>query len=167
MVGHQGISWEITRQLVRAMPLMVAPDWVNTRTQPIGLTDVIRYLVGVLDHPQALGRTFDVGGPDVLSYEQMLRRASVVQHGRDVPLLAAPALEALNTAGLAGDLAGFALSLVTDVDRATARALIASMSTEVVVGEESIREVVPFDPVGYDEMVQLALRARIADGLEL
>ena len=55
VVGHGGISWEITRQLVDHLPAMITPRWVNTRTQPIALPDVIRYLVGVLDHPEARG----------------------------------------------------------------------------------------------------------------
>ncbi|WP_372729035.1 NAD(P)H-binding protein [Nocardioides sp.] len=167
VVGHLGVSWEITRQLIKAMPLMVAPGWVSTRTQPIGLSDVIRYLVGVLDHPDALGRSFDVGGPDVLTYEQMLRRASEVQHGRDVPVVAMPAVKGLGSTGLAADFASFGLSLITDVDAATARNLIASMETEVVVTETSIREVVPFEPMGYDDMVRAALSARLAEGLTL
>ena len=76
VVGHGGISWELTRQLVDRLPVMIAPRWVNTRTQPIALPDVIRYLVGVLDAPQARGRVFEVGGPEVLRYVDMLRRAA-------------------------------------------------------------------------------------------
>ena len=167
VVGHLGVSWEITRQLVKAMPLMVAPGWVSTKTQPIALSDVVRYLVGVLDHPEALGRSFDVGGPDVLTYEQMLRLASLVQHGRDVPVVAMPAVKALGSSGIAADFASFGLSLITDVDAATARNLIASMESEVVVTEQSIREIVVFEPIGYDEMVRAALSARLADGLSL
>ena len=65
VVGHGGISWEITRQLVKNLPAMVAPHWVGTKTQPIGLRDVVRYLVGVLDNDEAKGRIFEVGGPEV------------------------------------------------------------------------------------------------------
>ena len=57
IVGHGGISWEMTRQLVEHLPAMVTPRWVRTRTQPIAVDDVVRYLVGVLDHPEAVGRS--------------------------------------------------------------------------------------------------------------
>ena len=76
VIGHGGISWEITRQLVDHLPLMITPKWVKTRTQPIALPDVVRYLVGVLDHPDAEGRVFEIGGPDVLRYIDMLERAA-------------------------------------------------------------------------------------------
>jgi uncharacterized protein YbjT (DUF2867 family) len=66
IVGYGGISWEMTLQLVEHLPAMVTPRWVRTRTQPIAVADVIRYLVAVLDPPAALGRTFEVGGPQVL-----------------------------------------------------------------------------------------------------
>jgi uncharacterized protein YbjT (DUF2867 family) len=62
VIGHGGISWEITRQLVEHLPAMVAPHWVTTRTEPIALPDVVSYLVGVLEAPEAKGRVFEVGG---------------------------------------------------------------------------------------------------------
>ncbi|HEX2903985.1 MAG TPA: NAD(P)H-binding protein, partial [Jatrophihabitans sp.] len=76
VVGHGGISWEITRQLVDHLPAMIAPAWVNTRTQPIALADVIRYLVGVLDDPHQGSVVYEIGGPEVLRYVDMLRRAA-------------------------------------------------------------------------------------------
>src|SRR3954451_4967978 len=78
IIGHGGISWEITRQLVEHLPAMITPRWVRTRTQPIALDDVVRYLVGVLGEPQAVGRVFEVGGPEVLEYVTMLRGVAVV-----------------------------------------------------------------------------------------
>src|ERR1700712_1457507 len=80
VVGHGGISWEITRQLVDHLPAMVTPKWVNTKTQPIALRDIIRYLVGVLDNPGAIGKVFEVGGPEVLRYVDMMRRAAKGQN---------------------------------------------------------------------------------------
>ncbi len=153
VVGHGGISWEITRQLVKNLPAMVAPQWVGTKTQPIALRDVVRYLVGVLDHPDALGRVFEIGGQEVLTYREMLRRASKIQNGRDVPVVVVPVLTP--------QLSSLWLSLVTDVDARTGRTLIESMDTEVVVTDYSIREVVPFEPMGYDDMVREALATRL------
>lgn len=153
VVGHGGISWEITRQLVKNLPAMVAPQWVGTKTQPIGLRDVVRYLVGVLDNEEAMGRVFEVGGPEVLTYRDMLRRASMIQNGRDVPIIVVPVLTP--------DLSSRWLSLVTDVDARTGRTLIESMDNEVVVKDDSIREVVPFETMGYDDMVREALADRL------
>jgi uncharacterized protein YbjT (DUF2867 family) len=155
VVGHGGISWEITRQLVKNLPAMVAPRWVGTRTQPIALRDVIRYLVGVLDNDEAKGRVFEVGGPEVLSYRDMLRRASRIQNGRDVPIVVVPVLTP--------ELSSRWLSLVTDVDAKTGRNLIESMDNEVVVHDDSIRAIVPFETMGYDEMVKAALADRLRE----
>jgi uncharacterized protein YbjT (DUF2867 family) len=152
VVGHGGISWELTRQLVHRLPVMIAPRWVNTRTQPIALPDVLRYLVGVLDAPQARGRVFEVGGPEVLRYVDMMRRASFIQKGRDLRLIGVPFLTP--------HLSSLWLAFVTDVDRATARTLIDSMTSEVVVHDTSIRDVVPGQTMGYDAAVRLALADR-------
>jgi len=76
IVGHGGISWELTRQLVEHLPAMITPRWVATRTQPIAVDDVVRYLLGVLTRPEAAGRVFEAGGPEVLQYVTMLRRVA-------------------------------------------------------------------------------------------
>jgi uncharacterized protein YbjT (DUF2867 family) len=160
VVGHGGISWEMTRQLAGMLPLMVAPDWARTRTQPIALDDAVGYLVGVLDHPEAMGRTFEIGGPDVLTYEDMLRRASLVMTGEDVAVVSVPLPKARLVSDAVAGASSYWLSLVTDVDRATGQNLIESMGTEVVVRDVSIRGVVDLQPVGYDEMVRRALEGR-------
>lgn len=155
LVGSGGISWEITRQLVDHLPAMVTPRWVSTRTQPIAVDDVVRYLVGVLDRPEALGAVYEVGGPEVMRYADMLRRVAKIKHRRlllvPVPLLS-PGLSALW------------LGLVTDVDSRAGRSLVDSMSNEVVVEDDSIRSVVPFEPMGYDEAVRQALADHEAAG---
>ena len=103
VIGHGGISWEMTRQLVEHLPVMLTPRWVRTRTQPIAVDDVIGYLAGVLGNEDALGRTFDVGGPEVLEYGDMLRRVAAIE-GRPlvilpVPLLTPAAVVAVAVAG--------------------------------------------------------------------
>src|SRR5687768_16972105 len=72
VVGAGGISWELTRQLVKNLPAMVVPKWVSTMTQPIAVDDVIRYLAGVIGKEEARGRVFEIGGPDRLTYLEML-----------------------------------------------------------------------------------------------
>ena len=163
VVGHGGISWEMTRQLVANLPMMATPPWVDTRTQPIALEDVVRYLVGVLGNDEALGRTFEVGGPDVLTYGEMLRRVAVIQNGRDVPIVKVPMLSDRFTQAVTTELSSYWLSLFTGADRTTGRNLIESMSTEVVVTDHAVRDVVPFEPMGYDDMVRAALSDRLRE----
>jgi uncharacterized protein YbjT (DUF2867 family) len=155
IVGHGGISWELTRQLVEHLPVMVTPRWVRTRTQPIAADDVVRYLVGVLDRDEARGRAFDVGGPEVLPYLDMLRRVATIE-GR--PLLVVP------VPLLSPRLSSLWLSLVTTVDVRTGRTLVDSMANEVVVRDASIRELVDFEPMDYDEAVLRALGERARAG---
>ena len=152
VIGDGGISWEMTRQLVKHLPAMLAPKWVYTRTQPIALRDVIRYLVGVLDKPESAGRTYDVGGPEVLRYVDMMRRAADIMKHRKLPVLPVPLLTPRLSSGW--------LSLVTNVDMSTARNLVDSMSNEVIVQDDSIRRLLPGDLLGYDAAVELALADR-------
>jgi uncharacterized protein YbjT (DUF2867 family) len=151
VIGHGGTSWELTRQLVEHLPAMVTPRWVGTRTQPIAIADVVRYLVGVLDHPEAEGATFDIGGPEVLAYRDMLQRVARIE-GRPLVIVPVPLLSPR--------LSSYWLSLVTDIDLRTGRALIDSMTNEVVVRDDSIRRIVEFEPMDYDEAVLQALGER-------
>jgi uncharacterized protein YbjT (DUF2867 family) len=151
IVGYGGISWEMTRQLVEHLPLMVTPRWVHTKTQPIAVDDVVRYLVGVLDVPQTAGRAFDIGGPDVLEYVEMMRRVAVIE-GRKRMVIPVPLLSP--------SLSARWLSLVTDVDTQTGRSLIDSMTNEVIVRDDSIRKLVQFEPMDYDDAVLQALGER-------
>ena len=155
VVGHGGISWEITRQLVKNLPAMVVPKWVNTRTQPIALDDVVRYLSGVVDNDRAIGRTFEIGGPESMTYLEMLQKAAVVSGTAALPIVQVPVMTPR--------LSSYWLALVTDVDVTTGRNLIDSMATEVVVTDTSIREVVPGEPMTYADAVRVALQERNAD----
>jgi len=158
VVGHGSTSWELTRQLVEHLPVMITPRWVSTRCQPIAADDVVRYLVGVLDVPETVGRVFEMGGAEVLEYREMLARVAALE-GRHLTVLPVPVLSPR--------LSSHWLALVTDLDRTTGRTLVDSMTNEVVVRDDALRRLVPFAPLGYDEMVLLALgeraRARRAD----
>ncbi|MBC7596021.1 MAG: NAD(P)H-binding protein [Kineosporiaceae bacterium] len=151
IVGSGGLSWEITRQLVAHLPVMVTPRWVRTKTQPIALEDTVHYLASVMDEPDTAGRTFDIGGPEVLSYLDMMKQVADAQN-RPLVVLPVPVL----TPGLSSRW----LSLVTDVDTQAGRALIDSMTTEVVVTDDSIREMIPFEPMTFRDAVRAALLAR-------
>lgn len=148
VVGKGGISWEITRQLVKNLPAMVVPAWVKTRTQPVSLADTIRYLVGVLDQ-RASGETYEIGGPEAMTYLDMLKQAASIIHGRTLPIVTVPVLTP--------SLSSRWIALVTDVDTTTARNLIESMSTEVVVRDKRIRDLVPGDPDRYEQAVADAI----------
>jgi uncharacterized protein YbjT (DUF2867 family) len=150
IVGHGGISWEMTRQLVEHLPAMITPRWVRTRTQPIAVADVVRYLVGVLEVSDTTGRVFDIGGPEVLTYLEMMRRVAVIE-GRRMLVVPVPRLSSRW------------LALVTNVDVQTGRSLIDSMNNEVVVRDNSIRTLVPFEPLAYDDAVLAALGERAAN----
>ena len=149
VVGKGGVSWEMTRQLVKKLPAMVVPKWVGTRTQPIGIDDVVSYLVGVAGHEKALGQVYEIGGPEVLTYGEMLQQAAMVMNGRELPVVQVPVLTPR--------LSSYWLALVTDVDITTGRNLIDSMGTEVVVTDDAIRDVLPLDLVPYQETVRRAL----------
>jgi uncharacterized protein YbjT (DUF2867 family) len=151
VIGHGGISWEMTRQLADRLPAMVTPRWVRTRTQPIALTDAVRYLVGVLEPAEARGRTYEIGGPEVLRYIDMLQRVARIRGSR-LPNVTVPLLTPR--------LSSAWLRFVTDVDSATARNLVDSMTTEVVVRDDAITRLVPGTPLGYDDAVRLALADR-------
>jgi uncharacterized protein YbjT (DUF2867 family) len=109
--------------------------------------------VGVLDASEALGRTFEIGGPEVMRYIDMMRRVAVIE-GRHSLVLPVPILSPALSARW--------LSLVTNVDTGTGRALIDSMTNEVIVHDKTIRELLPFEPMGYDEAVLAALGERAA-----
>jgi uncharacterized protein YbjT (DUF2867 family) len=151
VIGSGGISWEMTRQLVEHLPAMITPRWVKTRTQPIAVDDVVRYLVGVLGNQGAIGKVFEVGGPEVLRYSDMLKRVARIE-GKNRLIVSVPLL----TPGLSSHW----LALVTDVDTQAGRNLVDSMSNEVVVEDDAIRGVVPFEPMSYDDAVRQALADR-------
>jgi uncharacterized protein YbjT (DUF2867 family) len=151
VIGHRGLSWEMTRQLVERLPVMVTPRWVSTRTQPIALSDVVRYLVGVLEVPETTGRAFGVGGDEVLRYSDMMRRVAAVRR-RPLVLLPVPLLSP--------QLSSRWLSLVTDVDAAAGRSLIDSMVNEVVVEDDELHRLIPFQRQSFDDAVREALADR-------
>lgn len=148
VLGAGGLSFELLRQLVARLPVMVTPRWVTTRSQPIAVTDVVAYLVAVLALDAAAGQTYEVGGPEVLAYREMLVRVAAALHRplyiRPLPLLT----PRLSSAWLA---------LVTDVTVPAARALIDSMTNEVIVHDPAIRQLVPRELLGFDAAVRLAL----------
>ncbi len=149
VVGAGGISWEMTRQLVKNLPAMVVPRWADTRTQPIAIDDVTRYLLGVIGVEKTFGQVYEIGGADRLTYVQMLQQAAEVINGRRVPIVTVPVLTPR--------LSSLWIGLVTNVDSTTAGNLIDSMSTEVLQTDYAIQDIVPGEPLSYREAVERAL----------
>ena len=153
IIGSGGASFEIIRDLVEKLPVMIAPRWLNTKSQPIALRNVLQYLHGVLSKEEAYDRVFDIGGPDVLTYKEMLLKFADVRKLKrriiTVPVLS-PRLSSLW------------LYFVTSTSFGLARNLVDSMKNEVVVKKEGIEDIVPIEElISYDEAVERAFQ-RIA-----
>jgi uncharacterized protein YbjT (DUF2867 family) len=145
VIGAGSVGFEILRQLVERLPVMICPRWVASRCQPIGIDDVVRYLVGVLRVPAG---SYEIGGADILTYEQMLRRYAALT-GRRRLIVKVPVLSP--------SLSSHWIGLITDQSAAVARPLADGLSVEVVVRDDRMRRLVPFDPLGYDDAVLAAL----------
>jgi len=145
VLGQGGASFEIMRQLVDRLPAMVCPKWVTTRCQPIALPDMVRYLVAA---PGLESGSYDVGGPEILTYETMMRRYATLT-GRRRLIVKVPVLSPR--------LSSLWLGLVTDQPAAVGRPLVQGLSVEVVAGDDRIRSLVPFALLGYDDAVRLCL----------
>jgi uncharacterized protein YbjT (DUF2867 family) len=148
IVGHGSAAFETILALVDRLPVMVAPRWVSTPTQPIALPDVVRYLTGVMDLDEAVGETFDVGGPEVLTYLEMIRRVAELR-GRRPRILEVPLLTPR--------LSSLWLHLVTPVSAAVARPLVDGMRNPTVAHDDRIRRLVPFEPMAFLEAVRVAV----------
>jgi uncharacterized protein YbjT (DUF2867 family) len=148
VVGADSTSFAMVRQLAAKLPVMITPQWVRTPCQPIAIDDVVAYLVGVLDVPETAGETYEIGGPDVLTYQTMLRETAR-QLGHSPLILPVPILSP--------GLSVYWVELVTDVPSSVARPLIHGLKNPVVVTDDRIRDLVPVDLTPYDRAVARAL----------
>ncbi|WP_265523113.1 SDR family oxidoreductase [Oerskovia flava] len=158
ILGSGSASFEMMRYLTERLPAMTTPRWVDNRIQPIAIRDVLRYLVGSADMPDDVSRAFDIGGPDVLTYREMMQRYAAVAGLRRRAIVSVPVL----TPRLSSHWVG----LVTPVPSGIARPLVESLVHEVFCREKDIAQYVPDPPdglVGFDRAVELALE-RIHDG---
>ncbi|ELZ95191.1 NADH dehydrogenase 32K chain-like protein [Haloferax mucosum ATCC BAA-1512] len=148
IVGAGSASFDMVRQLAKRLPVMVTPQWVETRCQPIAIEDVVAYLVGVLDHPETAGETYEIGGPDVLTYREMLQRVGT-QLGQSPRIVPVPVLTPR--------LSSYWIGLVTDVETGVARPLIEGLRNPVVVTDDRIRDIVDVEETPFDIAVERAL----------
>ena len=150
IIGSGSASFEMLRHLTDVLPAMITPRWVRTRCQPIAIRDVLAYLVGVLDEPGALGKVFEIGGPDVVTYEEMMQLYADVAGLRPRLVLPVPVLTPR--------LSSYWVGLVTPLPVGLARPLIDSLENEVVVRDDAITALVPRDRLSLRRAIELALK---------
>jgi uncharacterized protein YbjT (DUF2867 family) len=151
VVGAGSAAFETILALVDRLPAMICPRWVSTPTQPIALDDVVHYLAAVCGRPELFGASFDVGGPDVMTYREMIEQIGRLR-GRRPLIVEVPVLSPR--------LSSYWLRLVTPVGAAVARPLIEGLRTETIVRDGRIRELIPFELTPF----AVAVRAALADG---
>jgi len=149
VVGRGSAGFETIVALVDRLPVMVAPKWVSTATQPIALPDVVGYLVGVARHGAARGETFDVGGPEILTYRDMIERVARLR-GRRPRIVEVPVLSPR--------LSSYWLHLVTPVRASVSRPLVEGLRNPTVARDKRIRELLPRQLLPFDEAAREALR---------
>jgi uncharacterized protein YbjT (DUF2867 family) len=152
VIGSGSASFEMLRYLTERLPVMVTPRWVHSRIQPIAIRDVLRYLVACADLPSDVNRAFDIGGPDVLTYLDMMQRFAAVAQLPRRRILPVPVLSP--------SLSSHWVNVVTPVPRGLARPLVESLRNTAVASEHDIAEYIPDPPeglIGYERSVELAL----------
>jgi uncharacterized protein YbjT (DUF2867 family) len=157
IIGAGGASYEMLRHLVERLPVMITPRWVNTLSQPIAVADVIRYLVTCLDVEAATGHVLDIGGPDVMTYREMMERFAAVE-GKRLWILGVPVLTPR--------LSSYWVNLVTPVSASVARPLIDGLRNEMIVRDAAASALMPFDLIPYEKAVMDALVSGIVARLE-
>ena len=159
VLGSGSASFEMLRYLTERLPVMITPRWVGSRIQPIAIRDALRYLVGSAELPADVNRTFDIGGPDILTYRDMMVRYAAVAELPKRRIVTVPILSTR--------LSSLWVGFVTPVPGGLARPLVESLRNTVVCQEHDIAQYIPDPPeglVGFEQAVDLALtRIRDAD----
>lgn len=148
VVGEGSAAFETIVALVDRLPMMILPRWAKTPTQPVALDDIVRYLAGVCGRPETFGETYDVGGPDVMSYGEMIRRIGRLK-GRSPYLVEIPLLTPW--------LSALWIDLVAPSKSSVARPLVEGLRNPTVARDERIRELVPFERTSFDDAARAAL----------
>lgn len=148
VIGAGSASFEMIRYLVERLPVMTAPQWIETRCQPIAIHNVIDYLTGCLEKPETAGENFDICGPDILSYKElMLTYASVRGQRRTI----------LTLPGFSPHLSSYWVDLVTPVPTGVVMPLIEGLKNEVICGENRIRDIIPVELISMKAAICMAL----------
>lgn len=150
IVGAGSAAYEVIRDLVYHLPLMVTPKWVQSRSSPIALDNLLEYLIRAADLPEAAGGIYDVAGPDFLSYAQLMRQFAAIV-GKDPKIIAVPVLTP--------NLSAYWLGLITAVPANIASALIQGLKHDIAANDAPIRALIPQRLLSFRESVEVALRA--------
>ena len=147
ILGSGGASFEIIRDLVEKLPLMIAPRWLNTRSQPIAVSNVIEFLSGVLMVEKYFDRSFDIGGPDILTYREILLRFAAIRNLKR-RVIVVPVMTPR--------LSSYWLYFVTSTSYKLSVNLVDSMKVEVICRENSLHRDLGIRLLGFDEAVRTA-----------
>ena len=157
IIGSGSASYEIIKHLVRNCPVILVPLWARTKCQPIAIRDVIKYLVGVLEKPEeTAGRSFDIGGSDIVTYEMMLKILSEI-HLQKRLFISFP----LKTV----KLYAYAASLLTPVPAPITMCLMESCHNDVICQNDDIRRIIPFQTMPYREALVRAMSREESDNV--
>src|SRR5215217_307447 len=147
ILGHGGGSFQMLEYLVKRLPLMVCPKWVLTKSQPISVDDVVDYLVRSIDVKETEGRDFDIGGTEVLTYLQMMKRYATMLK-KHIKIIIIPFLTPR--------LSSYWVDLITPVKASLARPLIDSLKYEATVKDEAIKKLIPLKLKTFEEAIKTA-----------
>ncbi|WP_346860571.1 SDR family oxidoreductase [uncultured Draconibacterium sp.] len=157
IVGSGSASFEMIRDIVEKLPVMVTPKWILTKAQPIAIRDVIRFLSGVINHPKCFNRTFDIGGPEILTYkDMMLKYAQARKLKRKI----------YTTVLISPRISSYWLFFITSVSYKLAISLADSMKNEVICENNDLQEILNIQPISYDTALKYAF-IRIKQNLVL
>jgi uncharacterized protein YbjT (DUF2867 family) len=148
VIGAGGASFEIIRYLVERLPVMLTPQWVRTRCQPIDIQNVIDYLAGCLEHPETAGNSYDICGPDIMTYGEMMTTYARVRGLRRM-LVSVP--------GFSPHMSSYWVDLVTPVPSGIVMPLIEGLKNEVVCRDNSIRDIIPVELITMEDAICTAL----------
>jgi uncharacterized protein YbjT (DUF2867 family) len=147
IVGSGSASFEILRDLCEKLPFMITPKWVNTKCQPIAIRDVIFYLTNVIDKKECFDQSFDISGPDTLSYKQMMKTYAEV---RELPLTI------VNVPVMTPKLSSYWLYFVTATSYKLAQNLVDSMKVDVTTTDRRLETMLKHNPISYKKAIALA-----------
>jgi len=147
IIGSGSASFEIIRDLVEKLPVMIAPKWLNTRSQPIAIRNVIEFLSGVLLNENTFNTSYDIGGPDILTYRQMLLGFAKVR-GLRRRIMTVPVMTP--------KLSSYWLYFITSTSYSLAQNLVDSMKVEVICRENNLKEMLSIEPMSYEDAIREA-----------
>jgi uncharacterized protein YbjT (DUF2867 family) len=153
IIGSGSASFTMLKYLVERLPVMICPKWIDTKIQPIAVKDVLAYLTGCLLNPDTAGKKFDIGGPEVLTYREMMQQYAEAVGIRKRIIFRAPVLSP--------HLASYWVDLVTPIPSGIARPLIEGLKNEVVCLDNSITEYIPIERTPFKTAVKIAVSEKV------